>query len=37
MGGDWEVNKQQVNQQYSPVDTASSRGEGNGKRAAVAM
>lgn len=25
VGGDWEVNKQQVNQQYSPVDTVSSR------------
>ena len=25
VGGDWEVNKQQVSQQYSPVDTISSQ------------
>lgn len=28
VGGDWEVNKQQVSQQYSPVDTVSSRPRG---------
>lgn len=36
VGGDWEVNKQQVCQQYSPVDMVSSWGEGNNERATVA-
>lgn len=38
MGGDWEVDKQQVSQQYSPVDMVSSRprGGGNGDGATVA-
>lgn len=28
VGGDWEMNKQQVSQQYSPVDMVSSRARG---------
>lgn len=36
VGGDWEMNKQQVSQQYSPVDMVSSRGRENGERATVA-
>lgn len=33
VGGDWEVNKQQVNQQHSPVDTVSSRSRWGQRRA----